>query len=202
MLAIDPVHNLYLGTGKQIWWDSRPNWSNGGASWTWTWTNSQQNKVWFQHSWPIKNWIVYFSIVALKDLLDSNDLACWRDTLAPRYCNRLKFKLLMPYWCNFVSMWNERMVKKQPPTCTCTLIYVNVLWTLDPPTASGFLPSQRSLIQLLMSGTQIDVLIYRTIAKFTQTPSLLSIVTRLRLSLLHGDVCLLRVFSFQGSCTY
>ena len=108
MLVIDPMHNLYLGTGKHILkdiWSDReiireskfdeiqdridrmvvppdigriPNKIKSGFS---KFTADQ-----------LKNWIVYFSIIALKGLLDSNDLECWRHFVLA--CRILSSKVL------------------------------------------------------------------------------------------------------------
>ena len=102
MLAIDPMHNLFLGSGKHIVkniWIQRglisesqfdliqdrtdriicppgigriPNKINSGFS---SFTADH-----------FKNWIVYFSLLSLRDLLFGADLECWRHfQLACRY---------------------------------------------------------------------------------------------------------------------
>lgn len=109
MLVIDPMHNLYLGTGKHILkhiWSDReiirkskldeiqnridqmvvppdigriPNKVKSGFS---KFTADQ-----------LKDWIVYFSIIALKGLLDSNDLECWGHFILA--CRILSSKVLV-----------------------------------------------------------------------------------------------------------
>ena len=106
MLTIDPMHNLFLGTGKHI---LKNIWIKLGLI-----TDSQfdtiqkrvdrvvcppdigriPNKI---HSGfasftadQYKNWIVYFSLLTLRDILSGADLECWRHfALACRYlCSR------------------------------------------------------------------------------------------------------------------
>ncbi len=96
MLAIDPMHNLFLGSAKHVLKDI---WIDRGII-----TEAQfvviQNRVDDVGRIPnkirsgfasftadqFKNWIVYFSILALHDILVGDHLECWRHfILACRY---------------------------------------------------------------------------------------------------------------------
>ena len=108
MLVIDPMHNLYLGTGKHILKDI---WSDREIIHESKFDEIQDridrmvmppdigripNKIKSGFSKftadQLKNWIVYFSIIALKGLLDSNDLECWRHFVLA--CRILSSKVL------------------------------------------------------------------------------------------------------------
>ena len=108
MLAIDPMHNLYLGTGKHILKDI---WSDGGLIPESKFEQIQgridrmvvppdigriPNKIKSGFSKftadQLKNWIVYFSIIALKDVLNGADLECWRHFVLA--CRLLSSKVL------------------------------------------------------------------------------------------------------------
>ena len=95
MLIIDPVHNLFLGTTKMI---SQNIWLNRGILTPQRFEVIQERvdsivvplgigriphkiKSGFSSftadQW--KNWTLYFSLVALHDIIDEDDLECWRN---------------------------------------------------------------------------------------------------------------------------
>lgn len=94
MLLIDPMHNLFLGTAKHC---LKSIWSNSGILTLEKFQVIQSridscivpsdigripHKILSGFSSftadQFKNWIIYFFLVCLRDILDKNNLECWR----------------------------------------------------------------------------------------------------------------------------
>lgn len=116
MLVVDPMHNLFLGTGKrvvkEIWMDCNiisetqlqliqnridcmvtppdmgriPHKIMSGFS---SFTADQH-----------KNWIIHFSLISLRDILSSEHLECWRHFV-------LACRIMC---CNYITCGNIRLV--------------------------------------------------------------------------------------------